>query len=149
MAIKGISGFKKGLPYLGGLPDTTDAAKGKAYGNLIAIDVTTGAIKWRYRDSRPMMGGTLSTAGGVVVTGFIIFVGTLLPERFPSFIFGLAQFLALRFYAQTAQGDDYRHHLDSGGLRGSNWGVVGAILAAVVFLMVVIVVLVFGLGFEL
>lgn len=66
---KGISGFKKGLPYLGGLPDTTDAANGKAYGNLAAIDATTGEVKWRYRDSRPMMGGTLSTAGGVVVTG--------------------------------------------------------------------------------
>ncbi len=66
---KGISGFKKGLPYLGGIPDGVDAAKGKAHGNLSAIDVTTGAVKWRYRDDRPMMGGTLSTAGGVVVTG--------------------------------------------------------------------------------
>jgi alcohol dehydrogenase (cytochrome c) len=66
---KGISGFEKGLPYLGGLPDTVDAAQGKAYGNLTAIDVTTGAVKWRYRDARPMMGGTLSAAGGVVVTG--------------------------------------------------------------------------------
>jgi alcohol dehydrogenase (cytochrome c) len=66
---KGISGFEKGLPYLGGLPDTVDAAKGKAYGNLTAIDVTTGAVKWRYRDARPMMGGTLSTTGGVVITG--------------------------------------------------------------------------------
>jgi alcohol dehydrogenase (cytochrome c) len=66
---KGISAFKKGLPYLGGLPDTVDATAGKAYGNMAAIDVTTGVVRWRYRDPRPMMGGTLSTAGGVVISG--------------------------------------------------------------------------------
>jgi alcohol dehydrogenase (cytochrome c) len=66
---KGIGAFKEGLPYLGGLPDTVDATAGKAYGNLAAIDVTTGKIKWRYRDDRPMMGGVLSTAGGVVISG--------------------------------------------------------------------------------
>ena len=109
-----------------------------------------GALLFGINEERLGRSGGLAKAlaAGVVVTGFIMFVGTLLPERFPSFIFGLAQFLALRFYAQTAQGDDYRHHLDSGGLRGSNWGVVGAVAAAVVVLMVVIVVLVFGLGLE-
>jgi alcohol dehydrogenase (cytochrome c) len=66
---KGISAFKEGLPYLGGLPDTVDATAGKAYGNMVAIDVATGKVKWRYRDDRPMMGGTLSTAGGVVFSG--------------------------------------------------------------------------------
>lgn len=66
---KGISAYKEGLPYLGGLPDGVDAAKSKAYGNMTAIDVATGAIKWRYKDKRPMMGGTLSTAGGVVISG--------------------------------------------------------------------------------
>jgi len=66
---KGISAFKEGLPYLGGLPDTVDATAGKAYGNLAAIDVATGQVKWRYRDNRPMMGGVLSTAGGVVFSG--------------------------------------------------------------------------------
>jgi alcohol dehydrogenase (cytochrome c) len=66
---KGIGAFKEGLPYLGGLPDTVDATAGKAYGNLVAIDVTTGKVKWRYRDNRPMMGGVLSTAGGVVISG--------------------------------------------------------------------------------
>jgi alcohol dehydrogenase (cytochrome c) len=66
---KGISAFKEGLPYLGGLPETVDANAGKAYGNLAAINVATGKIAWRYRDNRPMMGGVLSTAGGVVITG--------------------------------------------------------------------------------
>ncbi len=66
---KGISAFKEGLPYLGGLPETVDATAGKAYGNMAAIDVVTGQVKWRYRDRRPMMGGTLSTAGGVVISG--------------------------------------------------------------------------------
>ncbi len=66
---KGISVYQEGLPYLGGLPETVDATAGVAYGNMAAIDVATGQIRWRYRDELPMMGGTLSTAGGVVFSG--------------------------------------------------------------------------------
>jgi alcohol dehydrogenase (cytochrome c) len=36
---------------------------------LSAIDPTTGAIKWRYVDDYPLVGGTLATAGGLVFTG--------------------------------------------------------------------------------
>ena len=66
---KGIVVFIKGIPYLGGLPETVDAMEGKAYGHLSAIDVATGKVRWRHRDAHPMMGGVLSTAGGVVFTG--------------------------------------------------------------------------------
>lgn len=66
---KGISAYKEGLPWLGGLPDAVDSASRKAYGNFAAIDVATGEVKWRHRDELPMMGGTLATAGGVVFTG--------------------------------------------------------------------------------
>jgi alcohol dehydrogenase (cytochrome c) len=66
---KGISAYQEGLPYLGGLPETVDATSGAAYGNMAAIDVATGEIRWRFRDELPMMGGTLSTAGGVVFSG--------------------------------------------------------------------------------
>ena len=67
--MKGIAAYQEGLPFLGGLPETVDANEGKAYGNMAAIDVATGEIRWRYRDPLPMMGGTLSTAGGVVFSG--------------------------------------------------------------------------------
>ncbi len=66
---KGAVVFTKGLPFLAGLPETVDADEGKSYGLLSAIDVKTGEAVWRYRDRWPMMGGTLSTAGGVVITG--------------------------------------------------------------------------------
>jgi alcohol dehydrogenase (cytochrome c) len=66
---KGVVVFSKGLPFLAGLPETLDADEGKSYGLLSAIDVETGEAVWRYRDRYPMMGGTLSTAGGVVFTG--------------------------------------------------------------------------------
>ena len=66
---KGLPIYTKGMPFLGGLPDNVDKAKGDSYGNLNAVDVSTGLIKWRYRDTHPMMGGALSTAGGVVFTG--------------------------------------------------------------------------------
>jgi hypothetical protein len=109
-----------------------------------------GAVLFGINEQRLGKSGGLAKAlvGGAVITGVIMFIGSVLPESFPQFIFGLAQFLALRFYAQAVQGDAYRHHLDSGGLRASNWGVVGAIAAAVVVVMTVIVVLVFGFGLE-
>ena len=67
--IKGIPIRSKGNPYMAGLPETTDVTAQKAYGNLNAIDVATGEIRWRYRDKDPMAGGVLATAGGVVITG--------------------------------------------------------------------------------
>jgi glucose dehydrogenase len=57
--------------YIGGLPTALDAPAGRAWGHVSAIDVATGAIRWQYRDPHPMMGGALSTAGGVVFTGTI------------------------------------------------------------------------------
>ncbi len=65
----GIVTFVRGAPFIGGTPDAVDAAEGKAYGHLSAIDVATGEVRWRYRDELPMMAGALSTAGGVVFTG--------------------------------------------------------------------------------
>lgn len=65
---KGIVTFVKGIPFLGGMPDTVDANTGKAYGLLTAVDVKTGKVKWRYRDARPMMSGVVTTAGGVLFT---------------------------------------------------------------------------------
>ncbi len=65
---KGIVAYVKGIPFMGGMPDTTDANEGKAYGLLSAIDVKTGQIKWRYHDPKPMMSGVVATAGGVLFT---------------------------------------------------------------------------------
>ncbi len=65
----GISGFVKGMPYLGGMPIAIDVEAGKAYGHMTAIEAATGEVKWRYLDRNPMMAGALSTAGGVVFTG--------------------------------------------------------------------------------
>ena len=65
---KGLVTFVKGIPFMGGMPDTTDANEGKSYGLLSAIDVKTGQVKWRYHDAKPMMSGVVSTAGGVLFT---------------------------------------------------------------------------------
>ncbi len=67
--VKGESIYLEGLPYLGGSFELVDAAAGKSYGHVTAIDAATGEIAWRYKDENPMMGGLLSTAGGVVFTG--------------------------------------------------------------------------------
>jgi alcohol dehydrogenase (cytochrome c) len=66
---KGISVFVEGLPYLGGLPELIDAAEGTSYGNFVAIDASTGDVRWRARERYPMMAGALSTRGGVVFSG--------------------------------------------------------------------------------
>ncbi|MFZ5931337.1 MAG: PQQ-dependent dehydrogenase, methanol/ethanol family [Pseudomonadota bacterium] len=63
---KGIVVNVKGIPLLGGMPDPIDVNEGKDHGVLSAIDVATGEIKWRYEDPDPMMGGAMSTAGGVI-----------------------------------------------------------------------------------
>ena len=65
---KGLVTFVKGIPFMGGLPNPIDGIAGKSYGLLTAIDVKTGKVAWRYHDSRPMMGGVVSTAGGVLFT---------------------------------------------------------------------------------
>ena len=66
---KGISVYVEGLPYLGGLPELIDAAAGTSYGNFVAIDASTGDVRWRARERHPMMAGALSTRGGVVFSG--------------------------------------------------------------------------------
>jgi alcohol dehydrogenase (cytochrome c) len=65
---KGLVTFVKGIPFMGGFPDTVDANEGKSYGLLTAVDVKTGKVKWRYRDDRPMMSGVVTTDGGVLFT---------------------------------------------------------------------------------
>ena len=66
---KGIPIRAVGQPYMGGMPVTTDVTADTAYGDLNAIDIATGEIRWRYKDTDPMGGGALATAGGVVITG--------------------------------------------------------------------------------
>ncbi len=53
--------------YMGGAY-TSDAAS-RATGWLTALDAASGAVRWRYRSAKPMVGGVTATAGGVVFTG--------------------------------------------------------------------------------
>ena len=66
---KGITAFVPGQMFLGGGYELIDVQEGRAFGVLAAIDVTTGETRWRYQDPIPLMAGTLSTEGGVVITG--------------------------------------------------------------------------------
>ena len=66
---KSSSIFIQGIPFWGGGPGVMQGDDQSSYGHLSAIDPTTGAIKWRYKDEYPMVGGTLATAGGLVFTG--------------------------------------------------------------------------------
>ncbi len=40
-----------------------------AAGNVAAVDPASGEVRWRHATGRPMVGGTLATAGGLVFTG--------------------------------------------------------------------------------
>lgn len=66
---KASSVFIQGIPFWGGGPGATQGDDQSSYGHLSAIDPTSGAIKWRYKDEYPLVGGTLATAGGLVFTG--------------------------------------------------------------------------------
>ena len=54
-----------GENYLGG----TVAFDSSSQGWLTAVDATSGAVRWRYRSPRPMVGSVTTTAGGLVFAG--------------------------------------------------------------------------------
>ena len=58
--------FIHGIPYLGGGLGKDDQSP---YGHFSAIAPTSGAIQWRYADVPLMLGGVLTTGGGLVFTG--------------------------------------------------------------------------------
>ncbi len=66
---KGIVVFVKGQPFMGGDPIGIDVEAGRAHGHISAVDVSTGEVRWRFMNPSPMMGGVVSTAGGVIFTG--------------------------------------------------------------------------------
>ena len=39
------------------------------WGNITAVDYNTGKIRWKAKTQQPMIGGTLTTAGGLTFTG--------------------------------------------------------------------------------
>jgi PQQ-dependent dehydrogenase (methanol/ethanol family) len=59
--------YPEGKLWLGGafkvIPSETQS------GNITAVDYNTGKIAWQVKTEQPMMGGTLSTAGGLVFSG--------------------------------------------------------------------------------
>jgi PQQ-dependent dehydrogenase (methanol/ethanol family) len=61
------SPYPQGKLWLGGaftiIPGST------SFGNVTAVDYNTGKIKWQVKTPEPMIGGILSTAGGLVFTG--------------------------------------------------------------------------------
>jgi alcohol dehydrogenase (cytochrome c) len=60
-------GNTKGPYYFGG--EVVFAPWGEARGWLTAFDASSGKERWKYHASRPMIGGVVATAGGVVFTG--------------------------------------------------------------------------------
>jgi len=59
--------YKAGAPYFDG--DVTLDPIDKAKGWLSSYDGLSGAQKWTYRSSTPMIAGVTPTAGGIVMTG--------------------------------------------------------------------------------
>ncbi len=60
--------YKKGAAYLGA-GFTIKPLFEDYIGSLKAIDPATGEIKWEYKNTAPLWGGVLTTAGGLVFTG--------------------------------------------------------------------------------
>ena len=64
--------YKPGTPIRGQYSGGDMALNSKVFppsGTFSAIDITTGKIAWQYKSDRPMYGGALATAGGLVFTG--------------------------------------------------------------------------------
>jgi alcohol dehydrogenase (cytochrome c) len=56
-----------GRPWYGG--DAQPVAREAEWGTILAFDPATGHIAWQRRTDRPMVGGSLVTAGGLLFTG--------------------------------------------------------------------------------
>jgi alcohol dehydrogenase (cytochrome c) len=54
-----------GRSYMGGTVQSDKSAQGW----ITAIDASTGAVRWKYRSSRPVVGAVTTTAGGLVFGG--------------------------------------------------------------------------------
>ena len=64
--------YKPGTPIAGQYSGGGMATNLKVFapsGTFSAVNTTTGAIDWQYKSDRPMYGGALATAGGLVFTG--------------------------------------------------------------------------------
>ncbi len=59
--------YEKGKLWLGSA--FTAIASEEQWGNVSAVDVTTGKITWQKKTEGPMIGGALATAGGLVFAG--------------------------------------------------------------------------------
>jgi len=59
--------YPKGKLWLGGAFKVIPAEE--QWGNVTAVDYNTGKIRWQVKTQQPMIGGVLSTAGGLVFTG--------------------------------------------------------------------------------
>lgn len=53
----------------GGRIVSHDDVPGEEWGNIVAVDPATGRVAWEARTPRPMVGGVLVTAGGLVFAG--------------------------------------------------------------------------------
>jgi PQQ-dependent dehydrogenase (methanol/ethanol family) len=59
--------YPSGKLWLGGAFKTIPSEE--QWGNVTAVDYNTGKIRWQVKTEQPMIGGVLTTAGGLVFTG--------------------------------------------------------------------------------
>jgi len=59
--------LQRGLPWYGGITGWTE--RRDEFGTISAVEPASGRIVWQVRTTRPMVGGVLATAGGLIFTG--------------------------------------------------------------------------------
>lgn len=59
--------YPKGKLWLGGAFKVIPSEK--QWGKLVAVDIDTGKVAWSYKTPQPLIGGVLTTAGGLVFNG--------------------------------------------------------------------------------
>lgn len=80
---------------------------------------------------------------GLVGTGLLVTVASLLPDGVPRFPFSIGPLLLMGAIARSRQDAFVRHHHAMGGRRGSGWAAAGiGLLSAIVVLVPFVVILV-------
>jgi hypothetical protein len=74
---------------------------------------------------------------GLLGTGALFGIASVLPAKFPKVALPLASSFAIRELAQRLQGADFKAHLAEGGGSQSNWRVAGVCVAGLVVVLAV------------
>jgi len=124
--------------YLGELYSPNQVAIASFFGTLLAGAVLV-SLNFRHM-GRPDT-AQKALLWGIATMIMVLLLAIFLPDNFPNYVLPIIYVVAMQRVAQRYQGKEYKHHIESGGLKGSPGAIAGITLGCVVATVVVFFVL--------